>query len=63
MTQVCVEDYALTSELVSLIFKDKPTRVLEIIPVIFKSIRKNKSLSSKGKGIYSMLMVSTSYQK
>jgi hypothetical protein len=62
VTQVSVEDYALTSELVSLVFKDKPTRVLEIIPVIFKSIRKNKSLSSKGKEIYSMLSASTSYK-
>ncbi|UCG04334.1 MAG: hypothetical protein JSW11_10175 [Candidatus Heimdallarchaeota archaeon] len=62
-TQVCVEDYALTSELVSLIFNDKPSRVLEIIPVIFKSIRKNRSLSPKEKKIHSLFLTSTSHQK
>jgi len=45
-TYVRLEDYALTSELVSLVFKDRPKRVLEIIPVIFKSIRKSNSLYS-----------------
>ena len=45
-TYVRVEDYALTSELVSLVFKDRPKRILEIIPVIFKSIRKNDSIFS-----------------
>ncbi|UCG01004.1 MAG: hypothetical protein JSW11_15470 [Candidatus Heimdallarchaeota archaeon] len=45
-TCVRLEDYALTSELVSLVFKDRPKRVLEIIPVIFKSIRKNDSIFS-----------------
>lgn len=49
VTQVCVEDYALTTELVSLVFEDKPTRVLEIIPVIFKLIQKEKFLKEKGK--------------
>lgn len=42
-TCVRLEDYALTAELVSLVFKDRPKRVLEIIPVIFKSIRKSDS--------------------
>ncbi|MFW9903001.1 MAG: hypothetical protein ACFFFH_01595 [Candidatus Thorarchaeota archaeon] len=42
-TCVRLEDYALTSELVSLVFRDRPKRVLEIIPVIFKSIRKNNT--------------------
>jgi hypothetical protein len=42
-TCVRLEDYALTSELVSLVFKDRPKRILEIIPVIFKSIRKNNT--------------------
>ncbi|MFX0124297.1 MAG: hypothetical protein ACFFAE_11715 [Candidatus Hodarchaeota archaeon] len=45
-TCVRLEDYALTAELVSLVFKDRPKRVLEIIPVIFKSIRKNNSVFS-----------------
>ncbi len=40
---VCLEDYALTSDLVTLIFNKKPQRVLEIIPIIFKSIRESKS--------------------
>ncbi|MFX1284963.1 MAG: hypothetical protein ACFFB5_14980 [Promethearchaeota archaeon] len=43
-TCVRLEDYALTTELVSLVFKDRPKRVLEIIPVIFKSIRKSNSI-------------------
>jgi hypothetical protein len=47
VTQVCAEDYALTTELVSLVFEDGPSRVLEIIPVIFKLIRKDKSLKEK----------------
>jgi hypothetical protein len=40
-TCVKLEDYALTAELVSIVFKDKPNRILEIIPIIFKSIRNN----------------------
>ena len=51
-TRVCLEDYALTTDLVSLVFRDQPTRVLEIIPVIFKSIRKNKTLSTKKKQLF-----------
>ena len=46
-TRVCLEDYALTADLVSLVFKDKPTRVLEIVPLIFKSIRKTNSIFSE----------------
>ncbi len=45
-TCVRLEDYALTSELVSLVFKDRPKRVLEIIPVIFKSIRRSNTIHS-----------------
>lgn len=45
-TCVRLEDYALTAELVSLVFTDRPKRVLEIIPVIFKSIRKSNSIFS-----------------
>jgi hypothetical protein len=45
-TCVRTEDYALTAELVSLVFKDRPKRVLEIIPVIFKSIRNSNSFST-----------------
>lgn len=44
---VCLEDYALTSDLVTLIFNKKSQRILEIIPIIFKSIRNSKL------GIYS----------
>ncbi|MFX0210436.1 MAG: hypothetical protein ACFFDT_30935 [Candidatus Hodarchaeota archaeon] len=46
-TCVRLEDYALTTELVSLVFKDRPKRVLEIIPIIFKSIRKTNSNQEK----------------
>ncbi|MFX0087003.1 MAG: hypothetical protein ACFFAU_15200 [Candidatus Hodarchaeota archaeon] len=41
-TYVCVEDYALANDLVSLIFSDQSVRILEVIPLIFKSIQKNK---------------------
>ncbi len=55
-TCVRLEDYALTSELVSLVFKDRPKRVLEIIPVIFKSIRKSNSIfSNQDKKVISRL--------
>ncbi|MFX1516119.1 MAG: hypothetical protein ACFFC6_07415 [Promethearchaeota archaeon] len=63
VTQVCVEDYALTSELISLVFKDKPTQVLEIIPLIFNSIRKNKSFSTRERKIDTFLLTSTSVKK
>ena len=63
VTQVCVEDFALTSELISLVFQDKPTQVLGIIPVIFDSIRKNKSFLTKEKGIDPLLVTSTSFMK
>lgn len=46
-TRVCLEDYALTAELVSLVFQEKSTRVLEIVPLIFKSIRKTDSIFSE----------------
>lgn len=54
-TQVSLEDYALTAELVSLVFQDQPTRVLEIIPVIFKSIRKNKTIKPSQKTLSTIL--------
>jgi len=40
---VCLDDYALTADLVALIFKDVSPKILEIIPIIFKSIRNDKS--------------------
>ncbi|MHA2225737.1 MAG: hypothetical protein ACXAC8_11065 [Candidatus Hodarchaeales archaeon] len=43
-TCVCLENYALTSELVSMVFQDRYTSVLEIIPVLFKSIQKRRSI-------------------
>lgn len=46
-THVCLEDYALTTELVSLVFKDQPARVLDMIPLIFKSIQKRNSIISE----------------
>ncbi|UCE14219.1 MAG: hypothetical protein JSV04_03330 [Candidatus Heimdallarchaeota archaeon] len=59
-TCVCLEDYAMTSELVSLIFNDRPTRVLEIIPLIFKSIRsRNTVFSRKEKNLLTSLISST----
>ncbi|NHJ01923.1 MAG: hypothetical protein EAX86_07240 [Candidatus Heimdallarchaeota archaeon] len=47
VTHVCPEDYALASELVSFIFNDHPSRVLEIVPLIFKSIRMDKGGGSQ----------------
>lgn len=45
---VCLEDYALTSELVDLVFEKQPLKVLEIVPLIFKSIRqRNIGIPSK----------------
>lgn len=61
ITQVRVEDYALTSDLVSMVFKDKPTRVLEIIPMIFKSIRSEKTF--KQKELDSVSLASTIFHK
>ncbi len=46
-TRVCLEDYALTADIVSLVFQEKSTRVLEIVPLIFKSIRKTDSIFSE----------------
>ena len=39
VTHVCPEDYALASKLVNFIFDDNPSKVLEIVPLIFRSIR------------------------
>ena len=61
ITQVCVEDYALTSDLVSMVFRDKPTRVLEIIPMIFKSIRSDRTF--KEKELDSVSLTSTVFHK
>jgi len=38
---VCPDDFALTSNLVSMIFSSENSRVLELVPIIFDSIRKN----------------------
>lgn len=59
---VCLEDYALTTELVSLVFKDQPTRVLEVIPIIFKSIRKNKSIATKQEETLENLITAKRFQ-
>lgn len=48
-THVCLEDYALTSELVSLIFSEQSMDMLDIIPLIFKTIQKNDSKGTKSK--------------
>ncbi len=48
-THVCLEDYALTSELVSLIFSEQSMGMLDIVPLIFKTIQKNDSESIKSK--------------
>jgi hypothetical protein len=48
-THVCVEDYALTHDLVSLVFSEQSVKILEVIPLIFKSIQQTKSRSSKSK--------------
>ncbi len=38
---VCPDDFALTSNLVSMIFSSENSRVLDLVPIIFDSIRKN----------------------
>ncbi len=42
---VSPEDYALTAELVPLIFTSLPRKPLELIPLIFKTIQKNPVIS------------------
>ena len=37
---ICTDDYALTADLVSLIFSDQPQKTLKLIPLIFKTIQK-----------------------
>lgn len=44
-THVCVEDYALTDKLVSLVFSDQSVNIIELIPLVFKAIQKNKPKS------------------
>ncbi len=53
---VCLEDYALTSELVDLVFEKQPLKVLEIVPLIFKSIRKGNisTLSKQNKNSHEL---------
>ncbi len=50
-THVCVEDYALANDLVSLIFSDQSMKILEVIPLIFKSIQKNKGSQENNKKV------------
>ena len=38
---ICSDDYALTADLVSLIFTDNSQRTLKLIPLIFKTIQKD----------------------
>ena len=44
---VSPEDYALTAELVPLIFTSVPRKPLELIPLIFKTIQKNPTVFTK----------------
>lgn len=47
---VCSEDYALTSDLVSLIFEEQPSKqILGLIPLIFDSIKKSPSIYNNKK--------------
>jgi hypothetical protein len=39
---VCAEDYALTSDLISMIFSPRGQKPLEFIPIIFKTIQKGR---------------------
>ncbi|MHA2305236.1 MAG: hypothetical protein ACXACU_07555 [Candidatus Hodarchaeales archaeon] len=48
-THVCLEDYALASELVSLIFSERSMDMRDIVPLVFKTIQKNDSNSIKSK--------------
>lgn len=44
---VCAEDYALTSELVPLIFTKQAKKPLDMVPLIFKTIQKRTYKSSE----------------
>ncbi|MFX0151876.1 MAG: hypothetical protein ACFFAJ_13895 [Candidatus Hodarchaeota archaeon] len=46
-TCVCLEDYALTSDLISLVFDEESDQDLGIVPIIFKSIRKKYHIFSR----------------
>ena len=61
---VCAEDYALTSDLVSIIFSHKNQKPLEFIPIIFKTIQKGKrDVVDKKNGIANILRIQTPIKK
>ncbi len=53
---ICSDDYALTTDLVSLIFTSQPQRTLRLVPIIFKIIQKDPSLRSKDTGIIAKIL-------
>ena len=53
---ICSDDYALTADLVSLIFTSHPQRTLRLVPIIFKIIQKDPSLRSKDTGIIAKIL-------
>jgi len=53
---ICSDDYALTSDLVSLIFTDQPSKTLKLIPLIFKIIQKPHFQRSKEKNLVSKIV-------
>ena len=53
---ICSDDYALTADLVSLIFTCQPQRTLRLVPIIFKIIQKDPSLRSKDTGIIAKIL-------
>ena len=63
-TYICAEDYALTSDLISMIFSPRNQKPLEFIPIIFKTIQKGKRDSSdKKNGISKILRIQAPISK
>jgi len=53
---ICSDDYALTADLVSLIFTDQPQKTLKLVPLIFKIIQKDTSQRSNKTNIIAKIV-------
>ncbi|MHA2112069.1 MAG: hypothetical protein ACXADW_12635 [Candidatus Hodarchaeales archaeon] len=53
---ICSDDYALTADLVSLIFTDQPQKTLRLVPIIFKIIQKDPFQRSKDTGLIAKIL-------
>jgi hypothetical protein len=53
---ICSDDYALTSDLVSLIFSNQEQKTLKLIPLIFKIIQKDPFQRSNGKNLLAKII-------